>query len=218
VQLVDTVRTADPDAAELWLGDAMLHGLATWAAAVARPWGTVLVGGADDLDLPGQPLAAAGLDGHRVVVAAADSMVLAAVAGADAAGVCSGSPAAVEAVVKALADGGAGEGQRPDLEAIRDTLQDAAPADVAPLVDALAAAVRTDRRATASRIHDGPVQELTAAQLLLDSATWGAQLPASVNDPLQQGISALRSAIGGCRAIMAWLSTPPGSDESDVGH
>jgi hypothetical protein len=49
------------------------------------------------------------------------------------------------------------------------------------------------------------VQELTAAQLLIDSALWGDDVPGSVREPLEQGLEALRQAITSCRGIMAEL-------------
>lgn len=80
-------------------------------------------------------------------------------------------------------------------------------------------AVAAERRRAAAALHDGPVQELTAALLFLDGATLGAG--AIDGDLVRRGSDALRSAVMSCRAMMDDLSRPlpgqpnPGSTHDD---
>jgi signal transduction histidine kinase len=61
--------------------------------------------------------------------------------------------------------------------------------------------VQAERRRIAALLHDGPIQELTAAHLLLNSAIAGR--PDTANDPvLQQGLRSLEAAVESCRALM----------------
>jgi signal transduction histidine kinase len=62
------------------------------------------------------------------------------------------------------------------------------------------------RQHFATRLHDGPVQELTAAQLFLDTAIMELREQGVVDlgddSPLQRGAEALRAAIASTRALM----------------
>jgi signal transduction histidine kinase len=98
--------------------------------------------------------------------------------------------------VRALAEhlgGSVGEAQS------AEGLRQAVPALLVALND-VAVAAGTQ---AAHRLHDGPVQELTAAQLLMESA-----LPADHEDAdgLVRGLEALRAAILSTRQLMAELS------------
>lgn len=69
------------------------------------------------------------------------------------------------------------------------------------------------RERVAHRLHDGPIQELTAAQLFLDGLA--LRLEEEQGDPvvrqsLERGLAALREATSGCRRIMESLR--PGLD------
>jgi signal transduction histidine kinase len=75
----------------------------------------------------------------------------------------------------------------------------------AAVCEALEVALQGERREVAARLHDGLVQDLTAAQLLLDSALWSDALPGDVRSPLEDGLAALRSAISGARVLMGDL-------------
>jgi signal transduction histidine kinase len=89
---------------------------------------------------------------------------------------------------------------------------DGLPRAVAALLVALDAAVAAARDHAAHRLHDGPVQELTAAQLVVESA---ASLSAADADALRihRGVELLRGAILSCRQLMADLAGGrPGAD------
>ena len=72
-------------------------------------------------------------------------------------------------------------------------------------------AVEWERARMASVLHDGPVQELTAALLFLDGATQG---PAPDADLLRRGMETLQRAVGSCRRLMDRL-TPDVRDADD---
>ena len=62
-------------------------------------------------------------------------------------------------------------------------------------------AVAVERRRLAAQMHDGPLQSLTAAQLLLDSTVpLITQMPAEVRNRLEQAMAAMRDANAACRA------------------
>jgi signal transduction histidine kinase len=178
---------------------AVLPGLARWgaAAAVAAAGGAVLVRGVRPVPSGAVEVTAT----EDLVVVLADAVAVVAVAdGPSVRWSC--SPSAVRAVVELL------ELPRSAVDRVARAVartSDEAPPGGVPLMRALDAVVAADRQELAGRLHDGPVQELTAAQLLLDSALWGVDLPAGARDPLEQGLGALRAAIAGCRTLMADL-------------
>lgn len=63
--------------------------------------------------------------------------------------------------------------------------------------------VTAERQRVAARLHDGPLQALTAAQMLLDSTlpALGGQ-SAEVRNRLEQALRAIRDANAACRAIV----------------
>lgn len=62
-----------------------------------------------------------------------------------------------------------------------------------------------ERRAIAKRLHDGPVQELTAALLYLDLAA--ADAPS--DRVLAKGLAAVRAAVDSTRALLDDLDPEP---------
>lgn len=61
------------------------------------------------------------------------------------------------------------------------------------------------RRRLAHRLHDGPIQELTAAQLFLDGLALrmeAQQVDEALRESLDRGLGALRNATAGCRQLM----------------
>lgn len=61
------------------------------------------------------------------------------------------------------------------------------------------------RQRLAHRLHDGPIQELTAAQLFLDGLSMrmeAQQVDPQLRDSLERGLAALRNATIGCRQVM----------------
>ena len=72
-------------------------------------------------------------------------------------------------------------------------------------------AVAAERRRIAKLLHDGPVQELTATQLFLESAL-GEQPAIGENAMMQRATHALERAITSCRALMGELA---GGDDDD---
>jgi signal transduction histidine kinase len=72
-------------------------------------------------------------------------------------------------------------------------------------------AVQTERRRIAELIHDGPVQELTAAQMLIETAVTQS-LAARDDAMLQRGLEMLRAAVLSCRTLMRDLA----GDEPDA--
>lgn len=80
---------------------------------------------------------------------------------------------------------------------------------LAVLVSALGAGLAADRGYLANLLHDGPVQDLTAAQLMLDSA-----LLAGEPDPtgLERVLSAVQGAVRSLRGLMRDLAPPDDED------
>jgi signal transduction histidine kinase len=63
--------------------------------------------------------------------------------------------------------------------------------------------VRDERRRLAARLHDGPLQSLTAAQLLLDSTLpLLTGMPVEARNRLEQALAGVRDANGACRALV----------------
>lgn len=61
------------------------------------------------------------------------------------------------------------------------------------------------RQRLAHRLHDGPIQELTAAQLFLDGLSMrmdSQQVDPQLRESLERGLAALRNATTGCRQVM----------------
>lgn len=61
------------------------------------------------------------------------------------------------------------------------------------------------RQRLAHRLHDGPIQELTAAQLFLDGLALrmeAQQVDGALRESLDRGLGALRNATAGCRQLM----------------
>jgi signal transduction histidine kinase len=180
---------------------AMLDGLAWWGAVLATTApGIALVAGVE----PAPPGATA-LEAPGPVVAVASPVVAFAAVGDGPVARWAAGGDAVRAVLDVVGPP-AGSG------AVAEAALAGAPADggfdVGAVVAALGAAVRGDRARTSARLHDGPVQELTAATLLLDSALWGQAIDADAREPVEQGLAALRAAISSCRALMTDLRRP----------
>lgn len=76
------------------------------------------------------------------------------------------------------------------------------------------------RRRVAHRLHDGPIQELTAAQLFLDGVALrmdAQQIDTVLRDSLERGLEALRNATVACRWLMDSLR--PGLEgEGELGE
>jgi len=61
------------------------------------------------------------------------------------------------------------------------------------------------RQDLAHRLHDGPIQELTAAQLFIEGVVLRLEAEGgdeSIQQSLQRGLTALKAATLGCRALM----------------
>lgn len=72
-------------------------------------------------------------------------------------------------------------------------------------MDEVTRAVAAERRDIAGRLHDGPIQQLTAAQLFFDTALM--QMADDARHPLLvRGHESLRDAIASCRALMRELA------------
>jgi signal transduction histidine kinase len=177
----------------------VLPGLARWAVDRA---GDALDAAAVVGGLANPPVGAIAVegDGAVVVLACRDTALVAVADGPRA--VWAEGAAAVRAALGHLALP-PGAGARVEQAVAR--APEAGGRDAGPVLAALDAAVSAERAALAATIHDRPVQELTAAQLLIDSALWGDDVPGSVREPLEQGLEALRQAITSCRGIMAEL-------------
>lgn len=76
------------------------------------------------------------------------------------------------------------------------------------------------RRRLAHRLHDGPIQELTAAQLFLDGVALRLEtqeIDPALRESLERGIDALRDATVACRRLMDTLR--PGLEgEGELGE
>jgi signal transduction histidine kinase len=204
---VELIRSGDPHAQERHVAASVLAGLARWAAGQ---------GG----------VASAGVARRRGVEAARDERGAIVVASGPALAFAAASPAGSPEALTWTTDVGAvrqvAEALRGDealsagaAEVLRSLpTPDEVQVDVASAVEAIGAAVDADRQQVAARLHDGPVQHLTAAQLLLDSAMWsGEDIPDAARAPIEQGLAALLQGIGGCREIMRELAEPTGTPE-----
>lgn len=221
----DEVRTIDADPRTTAIRDAdvggevlraVLPGVVRWAEelVVGDARAVLLVGGVEPvpggarlLDLgPAQP----GVTPDALVIVAGPdvALVIAATAGSPLASWAAGA-AAIRAVLDDL-DLPPGSGAIVE-QAMAQAPQTGGHA-VGPLLTGLDHALRRERQAVAALLHDGPVQDLTAAQLLLDSAMWGPSLSDDVLTPLKQSLAALRAAITGARGLMGELSGPHSSD------
>lgn len=173
---------------------AVLVGLARWAAelTVGRAEAVALVGGMRTVPRGASEIAAP----EGLVVLAAPEITFAAIGAGDVAH-WSSRGAAVRAVVELLE---LPEGSRSTVErALRCAPPESA--SLIPIIEAIGEAVAHERHALASRLHDGPVQELTVAVLLLDGPHGGRAAD-------EQGLTALRAAAASCRALMGALTEP----------
>jgi signal transduction histidine kinase len=222
VTLRQAILSTDPDAVEVAGTESLLLGIAAWAAATSTGRGAVLVGGVEQPQGTARVPDAA--SDEQFVLAATGVATLAAVIGPrrergiDAPGgtlVCSGMPHAIAAGLEVLALRGGDAIGAAEHESMQAALHGAEVTPVLPLLAGLESAIRADRSSIAAWVHDRLAQELTAAQLQIDTATWGAELPAAVDASLTEGLSSLRAAIGGCRRLMAWLTVVPGRPVED---
>ncbi len=78
---------------------------------------------------------------------------------------------------------------------------------VSALLDSIEAAASTAARAAAERLHDGPVQELTVAQLLIETAA--TQNGHADGALLGRGVETLREALASTRTLMGELLGDP---------
>lgn len=204
---VELIRGRDPHAQQRRVAAPALAGLARWAAHQGAVASAGLAHGRGGGSTPE--------DRGAIVVAAGPALAFAAASLAGTPEVLAWTThvGAVREVAEAVAgeealSAGAAEVLR-SLPAPHE-----AQADVGAAVDAIAAAVDADRQQVAARLHDGPVQHLTAAQLLLDSAMWsGEDIPDAARGPIEQGLAALLQGIGGCREIMRQLAEPAATQD-----
>ncbi len=202
--LAEAIRAADDSGRVL---RAVLRGVATWASAVTAgdARSVVLVAGVD------APPAAHVVDADAaLVVAVGPDVALVAVADGQeplATWACGG--AAVQDLLARLVI-------PPGSVALVEQAVGAAPVTggraSGALLEAMDAVLAHERASLAARLHDGPVQDLTAAQLLLDSALWAGDIPPEVRGTLDQGLDALRSAITAARGLMGDLAPRRSAD------
>lgn len=198
--LVEAMRRSDGGASGGTASLGVLPGAAQWAAGHVGGGSdaVVLVAGIEP-----RPIGAIEVGGPTaLVIAAAPDLAFVAVGDGDR---IAWSPdlGAVRAVVEAI-DLPPGAGAVVEQALAR--APEAGGLPVGPVLAALEAVIGAERRGIATRLHDGPVQELTAAQLLLDSALWADGLPDAVRGTLERGLAALGMAMESCRRLMGELA------------
>lgn len=194
----DAIRDRDPAALRRRVDAPVLAGLAQWG----EEHGTVV-----SLGLSGDRPGVGGDERGALVAVAGRGVALAAATAPEdpAEVVWTTDPGAVRGVLESLTDVAASS--REAAAALGSVSDAASSVDVGSLIGGLAASVAADRQALAAALHDGPVQHLTAAQLLLDSAMWsGQEIPPTAREPIEQGLAALLQGIGGCRDLMRRLA------------
>ena len=188
------------------VNEAALPGLARWAAelaSTAQPT-AVLVAGISPV-----PVGCSVVDAPAPMVAAVGPS-LALVATVDPGSGLASWTAELEAVRAAVAGLDLPGDSVPLVAAALEHATSADPRTTAAVVAGIETAVGSQRAAVAGRIHDGMVQDLTAARLLADSALEETG-PGPAREQLEAALRALRAAVDSSRVLMAELAPGRGA-------